>query len=85
VFGSRKASLLEIWLLLLTFSSALFLPDPGRQWVAALKWEGATCQLGVNPNGTPPKVIPGQKLNQALKQHRQLALLISPKETKPFS
>ena len=36
VFGSRKASLLETWLLLLAFSGALLLPDPGRQWVAAL-------------------------------------------------
>ena len=36
VFGSRKALLLEIWLLLLAFSGALLLPDPGRQWVAAL-------------------------------------------------
>ena len=36
VFGSRKASLLETWLLLLASSSALLLPDPGRQWVAAL-------------------------------------------------
>ena len=26
-----------------------------------------------NPNGTPPKAIPGQKLSQALKQHHQLA------------
>ena len=34
VFGSRKASLLETWLLLLAFSGALLLPDPGRQWVA---------------------------------------------------
>ena len=24
-------------------------------------------------NGTPPEAIPGQKLSQALKQHRQLA------------
>jgi len=29
--------------------------------------------LESNPNGTPPKAIPGQKLSQALKQHRQLA------------
>ena len=36
VFGSRRASLLETWLLLLAFSGALLLPDPGRQWVAAL-------------------------------------------------
>ena len=36
VFGSRKASPLETWLLLLAFSGALLLPDPGRQWVAAL-------------------------------------------------
>ena len=36
VFGSRKASLLETWLLLLAFSGALLLRDPGRQWVAAL-------------------------------------------------
>ena len=36
VLGSRKASLLETWLLLLAFSGALLLPDPGRQWVAAL-------------------------------------------------
>ena len=36
MFGSRKASLLETWLLLLAFSGALLLPDPGRQWVAAL-------------------------------------------------
>ena len=36
VFGSCKASLLETWLLLLAFSGALLLPDPGRQWVAAL-------------------------------------------------
>ena len=36
VFGSRKASLLETWLLLLAFSGALLLPDPGRRWVAAL-------------------------------------------------
>ena len=28
VFGSRKASLLETWLLLLAFSAALLLPDP---------------------------------------------------------
>jgi len=26
-----------------------------------------------HPNGTPPKVIPGQKLSQTLKQHHQLA------------
>ena len=32
MFGSRKASLLETWLLLLAFSGALLLPDPGRQW-----------------------------------------------------
>ena len=36
MFGSRKASLLETWLLLLAFSGALLLLDPGRQWVAAL-------------------------------------------------
>ena len=36
MFGSRKASLLETWLLLLAFPGALLLPDPGRQWVAAL-------------------------------------------------
>ena len=33
VFGPSKASL---WLLLLAFSGALLLPDPKRQWVAAL-------------------------------------------------
>jgi len=41
-----------------------------------------------NPNGTPPKVIPGQKLSQALKQHRQLAALVSQKKQNkgyPFS
>ena len=35
VFGSRKASLLETWLLLLAFSGALLLPDPGRQRVGS--------------------------------------------------
>ena len=30
-------------------------------------------KLESNPNGTPPKAIPGQKRSQALKQHRQLA------------
>ena len=34
--GSRKASLLETWLLLLAFSGVLLLPDPGQQCVAAL-------------------------------------------------
>jgi len=29
--------------------------------------------LESNPNGTPPKAIPGQKLSQALKQQHQLA------------
>jgi hypothetical protein len=38
--------------------------------------------LESNLNGTPPKAIPGQKLSQALKQHRQLAVLVSSQETK---
>ena len=33
---AKITSLLEIWLQLLAFSGALLLPDPGRQWVAAL-------------------------------------------------
>ena len=34
--AKTTTSLLEIWLQLLAFSGALLLPDPGRQWVAAL-------------------------------------------------
>ena len=48
VFGSRKASLLETWLLLLAFSGALLLPDPGRQWVATFTYNDYNTQLSRN-------------------------------------
>jgi hypothetical protein len=41
--------------------------------------------LEANLNGTPPKAIPGQKLSQILKQHRQLAFwYLQKKKNKGF-
>jgi hypothetical protein len=36
--------------------------------------------LESNLKDTSPNAIPGQKLSQALKQHHQLAVLVSPKK-----
>ena len=48
MFGSRKASLLETWLLLLAFSGALFLPDPGGSGWQPFTYNDYNTQLSRN-------------------------------------